>query len=163
MLWEGFWHRRVYFFLSSAPRRSHRQPCKEDGEEEWWPIHPGCPSSVSGEEAAKSSGFKRPSEGNGVTLVAALLPLRGEAACAGLGMTDRSAGKLLLCAQCECQRGQTQPSLCCIQQGELPKLNSVATGQWQQFSGLSCGWSPDIKCGANSLAFILLKKVSVPL
>lgn len=44
-------------------------------------------------------------------------------------------------------------------QAELCCCRSVAT--INLFSGLSCGWSPDAKCGANSLAFVWLKEVSV--
>lgn len=101
----GDWRRGIYFFFSFAPRRSHRQLCKEAGEEEWWQIHPGCPSSVPGEETAKSSGFGWPREGNGVSLVAALLVF------ARCQRAARSAGKLLLCGRVPKGTNTTSPLL----------------------------------------------------
>lgn len=129
---------RVYFFLYSPNRRSHRQLCQEDGEEEWWPVHPGCPSSVPGEETAKSSRSEWPREGNGVTLLPVLPPLPRRRNLCSFGGVCKVPKDWQECRETSAlwsvpvPRGQTQPSLCLSQQGKLPKLSCVAAGQWQQ-------------------------------
>lgn len=144
---EGLTH-RVYFFLSSPPRRSHRQLCKEDGEEEWWAIHPGCPSSVPAEEAAESSGFERPREGIGVTLVAALLPLPGQALCVWKMPKDwqESRETSAVCSVRENKHNlpsaaasrENFPSfeLCCCSGNNFDSWYQV----WCQFSGIYLTW-----------------------
>lgn len=60
----GVLTQKSIFLFFSTPRSSHRQLCKEDGEKKWWQINTGCPSSLSWEKAAKSTGFKWNSERN---------------------------------------------------------------------------------------------------